>query len=212
MGCLVQLLVLRHWPDDALFKPGQESLDWLASCCGLSIDVENVGSTPRAIAFSESGDGAVVQQLDPFDGPVDTITVANSEAGEALVFFIPQGYLLPGLLLEALQSLMEVSNSFRVLILFLMVDPVLLLDGLDEGLGEAVESNRVVDVECYDPPPFFSSPSTVTYTPAVPAPAAPAPVPASAPPQHVYHPPAPAPSHPTTDHSRHHLPQPMEDQ
>ena len=53
--------------------------------------------------------------------------------------------------------------------------------------------------------------------PAVPAPAppaAPAPLaaPAPAPPQHVHHPAAPAPSHPATAHSRHHSPQPMEDQ
>ena len=47
--------------------------------------------------------------------------------------------------------------------------------------------------------------------PAVPAPATAAPAPL-APPQHVYHPAAPAPSHPTTAHSRCHSPQPMEDQ
>ena len=75
-----------------------------------------------------------------------------------------------------------------------------------------------ISAGCYDPPPFFSSPSTITYTPAVPAPApsaAPAvPIPAPlAPPQHVHYPSAaPAPSYPTTAHSRHHSPQPMEDQ
>ena len=47
--------------------------------------------------------------------------------------------------------------------------------------------------------------------PAVPAPA-PSVAPAPAPPQHVYHPAAPAPSHSATNHSRHHSPQPMEDQ
>ena len=68
-------------------------------------------------------------------------------------------------------------------------------------------NNGSKGTKCYDPPPFFSSPSTVTYTPAVPVPAP------SAPPQHVHHPPAaPAPSHPAAVHSRHHSPQPMEDQ
>ena len=88
---------------------------------------------------------------------------------------------------------------------------MLIIDNLD--------AEQEVDL-CYDPPPFFSSPSTVTYTPAAPAPApatvpAPAPsaAPAPAPPQHVHQPPAaPAPSHPATVHPRHHSPQPMEDQ
>ena len=79
-------------------------------------------------------------------------------------------------------------------------------------------THTTIHVFCYDPPPFFSSPSTTTYTPAAPAPtpsavpapsAPPQPVPTPpAPPQHVHHPTAaPAPIHP-----RHHSPQPMEDQ
>ena len=53
---------------------------------------------------------------------------------------------------------------------------------MDEQFKDLIATGHVVVYLCYDPPPFFSSPSTVTYTPAVPAPAL------SGPPQ-----PAPAP-------------------
>ena len=109
--------------------------------------MEDVRGTPWAVTFSKPGDGAVVQQFDPFDGSVDAIAVADGEAGEAFVFFIPWGYLLPGLLLETLQPLMGVSNGLRILVLFLMMDPVPLSDGPNERFGEAVKSDRVVDVE-----------------------------------------------------------------
>ena len=106
-----------------------------------------MGGTPWAVAFSEPGDCAVVQQLDPLDRSMDAVAVADGEAGEAFVFFIPWGYLLPSLLLEALQSLVEVSNGLRILVLLLVMDPILLPDGSDERLGEVVESDRIVNVE-----------------------------------------------------------------
>ena len=97
--------------------------------------------------------------------------------------------------------------------------PIIVCSGEFAFLSVTVKGDKVwvyfsasILARCYDPPPFFSSPSTVTYTPAVPAPA-PLAAPAPAPPQHVPQPPAaPAPSYSTTAHLRHHLPQPMEDQ
>ena len=74
--------------------------------------------------------------------------------------------------------------------------------------------NAFLESICYDPPLFFSSPSTVTIMPAVPAPALPVP------PQHVHHL-TPAPilpaftlqtSHSTTICPQDYSPQPMEDQ
>ena len=64
-------------------------------------------------------------------------------------------------------------------------------EALDSLINRVDEQIRVIkslspssftldDLYCYDPPPFFSSPSTVTITPAAPA-QAPAPVPAAAP-------------------------------
>ena len=105
-GRFVQFLVLRHRPDDAFFKPSWEGFNWLASHCGLGVNVEDVRGTPWAVAFGESGYGAVVQQFDPLDGPVDAVAVADCEAGETLVLFVPGGYLLSCLLLESLQPLM----------------------------------------------------------------------------------------------------------
>ena len=109
--------------------------------------MEDMGGTPWAVAFGESGDGAVVQQLDPFDGSVDPVAIADGEAGEAFVFFIPQGYLLPGLFLEALQSLVKVSNGLCVFFHIPVMDSISLFDGLDEGRGELTESDGVPDVK-----------------------------------------------------------------
>ena len=147
VGCLVYFVILRHRSDDAFFKPGREGFNRLASCCRLSIDVEDVRGTSQAVAFGECGNCAIVQQLDPFDGSMDAVAVADSKAGEAFVFFIPWGYLLPCLLLESFQSLVKISNGLRILLLLLMADPVLLPDGLNEGLGEVAESDWVVDVK-----------------------------------------------------------------
>ena len=59
-GSLVQFVVLRHRANDALFEPSREGLNRLASYCGLSIDMEDVGGTPWAVAFGESRNRAVV--------------------------------------------------------------------------------------------------------------------------------------------------------
>ena len=146
-GRLVQFMVLWHWSDNALFEPGGEGFDRLASNGGLRINVEDMGGTPWTVAFSEPRDCAVVQELDPFDGSVDTIAVADGEPGEAFVLFVPQRYLLPSFFLESFESLMEVSNSFGVLFHVPVVDPVSLLDGLDKRCGELTESDWVTDVE-----------------------------------------------------------------
>ena len=147
MGCFVQILILWHGPDDAFLEPGQKGLDWLALYCGLSIDVEDVRGTPWAVVFGEPGDRAVVQQFDPFDGPMDTVAVADGEARKAFVFFIPGGYPLPSFFLETFEPLMKVSDGFRILLLFLMMNSVSLADGLYELLSEVAESDRVVDVK-----------------------------------------------------------------
>ena len=78
---------------------------------------------------------------------MDAVAVANGEAGEALVFLIPWGYLFPRLFLEPFQPLVKVSDSFGILLLLLVVDPVSLPDGLYKGLGEVAEPDWVVDVE-----------------------------------------------------------------
>ena len=96
----------------------------------LGIDVENVRGAARAIAFHEAGHRTVVQQLDPLDGLVDAVAVANGEEGETFVLFISRGYLLPSLLLKFLQSLVEVSDGARILILLLVIDPISLPNGL----------------------------------------------------------------------------------
>ena len=149
-GRFIQLLVLRHQPDDALLEPSWEGLDWLASYCGLSVDVEDMGSTSWTVAFGEPGDCAIVQQLDPFDGLMDAIAVADGESGEAFVLFIPWGYLFPSLLLELLKPLVKVSDGFGILLLFLVMDPVALTDGLYELFSEIAEPDWIVDVEPLD--------------------------------------------------------------
>ena len=149
-GRFIQLLVLWHWSDDVFLKPSWEGFDRLASYCGLSVDVEDVGSTPRAIAFGEPGDCAVVQQLDPFDGSVDAVAVADGESREAFVLFIPRGYLLPSLLLKSLELLVKVSDGLSILILLLVMDPIPLPNGLYKGFSEATEPDRVVDIETLD--------------------------------------------------------------
>ena len=78
---------------------------------------------------------------------MDAVAIADGETREAFVFFIPRGYLLPGLLLKTFKSLVEVSDGLRILLLFLVMDPVPLSDSLYERLGEAAESDRVHDVE-----------------------------------------------------------------
>ena len=150
LGRFVQLVVLRHRPDDTFSEPGGKSFHGLTPHCRLGVDVEDVGSAAGTIAFSEPRDCAVVQELDPFDGPMDAVAVADGEVGEAFVFLVPWGYLLPRFFLESLQSLMEVSNSFCVLILLLLVDPISLPNGVYEGLGDTAEPNWVVDVESLD--------------------------------------------------------------
>ena len=67
-----------------------------------------MGGTTWAVAFCEAGHRIVVQQFYPLDRLVYTIAVADGEKGEAFVFFVPGGYLLPCLFLESLQFLMEV--------------------------------------------------------------------------------------------------------
>ena len=109
-----------------------------------------MGGTPRTVAFGEPGNGTVVQQFDPLDGSVDAVAIADGKAGEAFVFFIPQGYLLPGLFLESLEPLMKVSDGLCILFLFLVVDPIPLPNGLYERLGEIAEPNWVRDVETLD--------------------------------------------------------------
>ena len=81
---------------------------------------------------------------------MDAVAVANCKEGKTLIFLIPGGCLLLGLLLESLQFLMKVSNRFCILFLLLVVDPVPLSDGLYEGLSKAAEPNQVVDVESLD--------------------------------------------------------------
>ena len=149
-GRFVQFVVLWHGSDDVFDEPGGKSFHGLTPHCGLGINVENMGSAAGAVAFCESRDCTVVQELDPFDGPMDTVAVADSEVREAFVFLVPRGYLLPCFLLKPLQPLMEVSDSVCKLILFLLVDPVPLLDGVYEGLRDAAEPNWVVDVESLD--------------------------------------------------------------
>ena len=143
-------MILRHGSNDTLGEPGGKGFHGLTLYCRLGIDVEDMGGAARAVSFSESQDRAVVQKFDLFDRTVDTIAVANGEVREAFVLFIPRRYLFPGLFLELLQSLLEVSNGLCILLLFLMVDPVSLPDGLNEGFGEAAEPNWVIDVESLD--------------------------------------------------------------
>ena len=109
--------------------------------------MENVRGAAWTITFGEARDCAVVQKLDPLDGSVDAVAVADGEVGEAFVFFIPRRYFFPGFFLEVLQPLMEVSNGCRVLLLLLVMDSIPLSDGLYEGFGDTVEPNWVVDVE-----------------------------------------------------------------
>ena len=109
--------------------------------------MEDMRGTPWTIAFGEPRDSTVVQQFDPLDGAMDAIAVADGEAREALVFFIPRGYLFPCLLLKAFESLVEVGDSLRILFLFLMMDPIPLADGLYKLLGEVAEPDQVVDIE-----------------------------------------------------------------
>ena len=76
-------MILQHWPNNAFLEPGRKGFHGLPSGHGLGIDVEDMRGATRAVAFSKAGDCAVVQQLDPFDGLVDAVAVADSEVGEA---------------------------------------------------------------------------------------------------------------------------------
>ena len=115
----------------------------MPSNCGLCVNVENVRGTPRAVSFSESRDRAVIQQLDPFDGPVNAVAVADGEPGEALVFLISRGNLLPGLLLKSFEPLVKVSDGLSILFHIPVMDPVPLFDGFNEGRSELAKSDRV---------------------------------------------------------------------
>ena len=119
----------------------------MSSCCGLGIDVENMRGAARAVAFREAGHGTVVQQLNPLDGSVDAVAVANSEKGETFILFISRGYPLPSLLLEFFQFLIEVSNGARILILLLVMDPIPLPNGLYERLCDCSKSDWVFEIE-----------------------------------------------------------------
>ena len=143
-------LVLWHWSDNAFLEPGWQGLDRLASCCGLGVDVKDVRGASRAIAFGESGDCAIVQQLDSLDWSVDAVTVADSEARKAFVLLIPQRYFLPSFFLKLLELLVKVSDGLRILILLLVMDSVSLMDGLYELLSEVAEPGWVVDVKSLD--------------------------------------------------------------
>ena len=81
---------------------------------------------------------------------MDAVAVADGETREALVFFIPRGYLLPGLLLKAFEPLVKVSDGLRILFLFLVVDSIPLTDGLYELFGEGAEPDWVADVKPLD--------------------------------------------------------------
>ena len=122
----------------------------MSSGSGLGIDVKDVRGATGAVAFSEAGNCAVVQQLDPLDRLVNAVAVANREPREALVFFVSWGYLFPGLLLEPFQPLVKVSNGLCILFHLLVVDPVALADGLYKLFGEVAEPGQVVDVEPLD--------------------------------------------------------------
>ena len=81
---------------------------------------------------------------------MDAIAVADGKTWETLIFFVPWGYLLPSLLLEPLESLVKVSDSLRILVLLLVMDPVTLADGLYELFSEVVEPDWVLDIEPLD--------------------------------------------------------------
>ena len=81
---------------------------------------------------------------------MDTVAVANGEAGEAFVFFIPWQYFLPGLFLKPLEPLVKVSDGLCILVLFLVMDSISLSNGLYEGLSEVTEPDWVIDVETLD--------------------------------------------------------------
>ena len=78
---------------------------------------------------------------------MDAIAVADGEAGEAFVFFVPRRYLLPGLLLESLQSLVKVSDGLCVLFHVLVMDSISLLNGFDERRSELAKLGWVADVK-----------------------------------------------------------------
>ena len=63
-GSVVEGLVLGHWPNDELFKPGWQGFGWLISRLGLSIYVIDKGGTPWAVSLREGRDSAVVQEFD----------------------------------------------------------------------------------------------------------------------------------------------------
>ena len=109
--------------------------------------MEDVGSAAGAVAFGEPRDCTVVQELDPFDGSVDAVAVADRKIREALILFIPRGYLLPSLFLEALQPFMEVHNGVREVVLLLFVDPVVLPNGVYEQLCDTPEPDWVIGIE-----------------------------------------------------------------
>ena len=109
-----------------------------------------MGGAAWAVAFGETGDCTVVQQFDPFDRSMDAVAIADGEMGEAFVLFIPRRYLLPGLLLKAFEPLVKVSNGLCILLLFLMMDPVPLSNGLYKGLGKAAEPDWVSNVKALD--------------------------------------------------------------
>ena len=139
-------MILRHWSDDALSEPGRKSLHGLPSSCRLSIDVKDVRGAAGAVSFGESGHHTVVKKLDPLDGSVNTIAIADGEIREALILLIPRGYLFPSLLLKAFEPLVKVSDGLCILLLFLMMDHVPLLDGPYEGLSETAEPDQVADI------------------------------------------------------------------
>ena len=103
--------------------------------------------TPWSVAFGEAGDCAVVQQLDPFDRPVDAVAVADGEPRETFVLFVPRGYLFPSLFLESLKFLVEVSDGLGVLLHISVMDSVPLLDGFNQRCGKLAKLDGIPDVE-----------------------------------------------------------------
>ena len=146
----IESLVLWHRSDDELFEPCGHGLHWLASYFGLGIDVIDVQGASWAVVLGKDGDHAVVQQLDPFGRSLYTITLIDSEQGEAIILFITGWHMLPRLFLELSQLLVKVSNHPHILILLLVVKSVLVPDGLNKRFGDASKSDWVVEVKAME--------------------------------------------------------------
>jgi hypothetical protein len=136
--CFYQHKEVGGWSGEYTLQPSWEWLHRLGGSAGLSIDLDEVRATARAIVYSEYGEHTLVEHFDPFGGVMEPIADGHCEIWILGIFNIPLWTVLEVFFIGLDTGLKAGNFFFKV---SLLIDMALLpnSDSTDQRGGNLLE-------------------------------------------------------------------------